>query len=69
MNSILWNGKMRIENQKKLNSEKTWVNAQKPRLKMPFKNSISREAAHLPLSSVATRTLGRRTAGRLAYNF
>jgi hypothetical protein len=32
---------MRIENQTKLMSERTRVYAQKPRLKMPFKNSIS----------------------------
>jgi hypothetical protein len=43
MNSILWNGKMRVENQTKakLESEKTRVYARKPRLKLPFKNSIS----------------------------
>jgi hypothetical protein len=32
---------MRVENQTKLKSEKTRVYAQKPGLKMPFKNSIS----------------------------
>ncbi len=33
--------KMRVENQKKLESEKTRVYAQKPRLEMPFKNCNS----------------------------
>ncbi len=33
--------KMKVENQTKLESEKTRVYAQKPRLKMPFKDSIS----------------------------
>jgi hypothetical protein len=37
MNCILQNGKMRV---KTLESEKTRVYAQKPRLKMQFKNSI-----------------------------
>ncbi len=42
MNSIfLRNGKMRVENQTKTRLEKNRVYAQKPRLKMPFKNSIS----------------------------
>jgi hypothetical protein len=36
MNSILYNGKMRVENQKKAP-----VYAQESRLKMPLKNSIS----------------------------
>ncbi len=36
MNSILYNGKVRVENQ-----TKTRVYAQKSRLKMPLKNSIS----------------------------
>jgi hypothetical protein len=36
---------MRLENQtRKLESEKTRVYAQKPRLKMPFKNSVPGEA-------------------------
>jgi hypothetical protein len=34
-------GKMKIDNQTKLESEKTQVYAKKPRLKMAFKNSIS----------------------------
>ncbi len=41
MNRILWKGKIRVENQTKLESEKTQVYAQKPLLKMAFKNSIS----------------------------
>ncbi len=41
MNSILYKGKMRVENQTKLESENTRAYAQKPRLKMSFKNSIS----------------------------
>jgi hypothetical protein len=64
VNSILYKGKMRVENQTK--SEKTRVYAQKPRLKMPFKKSISvlrkkwelaeeRRAAILLLSSVKFR--------------
>ncbi len=46
MKHILQNGKMRLENRTKtLESEKTRVYyAQKPRLKMPFKNSIPGEA-------------------------
>jgi hypothetical protein len=41
MNSILKDRKIRIESQtKNSSSEKTRVYAQKPRLKMPFKNSI-----------------------------
>ncbi len=34
MKSILYNGKIRVENQSKPESEKTRVYAQKPRLKM-----------------------------------
>jgi hypothetical protein len=41
MNIILKNEKMRVENRKKLESENTRVYAQKPRQKMPLKNSIS----------------------------
>ncbi len=41
MNFILSNGIMRVENQAKLETEKTQVYAQKPRLKIPFKYSIS----------------------------
>ncbi len=41
MKSILKKGKMRVETKTKtLESEKTWVYAQKPRRKMLFKNSI-----------------------------
>jgi hypothetical protein len=40
MNSILWNRKMRVEKQTKLDSKKKLVYAQKPRLKILFKNSI-----------------------------
>jgi hypothetical protein len=36
---------MRVENETKLEPEKTGVNAQKPQLKIPFKNSISGPAA------------------------
>jgi hypothetical protein len=41
MNSIFKKGKMRVENWTKLESEKTQVYAQKPRLKRLLKNSIS----------------------------
>jgi hypothetical protein len=43
MNIILWNGKTRVENLKNchVEFEKTRAYAQKPRLKIPSKNSIS----------------------------
>jgi hypothetical protein len=56
MNSILYKGKKRVENQTKLESENTRVYVQKPRLKMPFKNSISapdRERRLLPCQAEA----------------
>jgi hypothetical protein len=45
MNSILQKRKMRLENQTQFEFEKTRVYAQKPRLKLPFKISISVYAA------------------------
>ncbi len=44
MKSICRTEKLGYE-QTKLESEKTWVYAQKPRLKMSFKNSISRQSS------------------------
>jgi hypothetical protein len=41
MNSILKNEEMRAENQTKVETEKTQVYAQEPRLKIPVKNTIS----------------------------
>ncbi len=41
VNRILQKGKERVENQTKLESEKSQSYAQKPRVKIPFKNSIS----------------------------
>ncbi len=41
MNSIFWNRKIIVDRRQKLKSEKILVYVQKPRLKIPFQNSIS----------------------------